>query len=79
MKMYRIVEAVRQSDLASLLDDMCSWLEHNGCGSVSLTTRKETLDIVTIQIDFNYLDLAVAFTKVFQGWELFPTSVSVLG
>ena len=77
--MYRIVEAVRQSDVASLLDDICLWLEHHGCSSVSLMTRKETLDIATIQIDFNYLDLAIAFTKAFQGWGLFPALVSVLG
>jgi GrpB-like predicted nucleotidyltransferase (UPF0157 family) len=76
--MYRIVEAVRQSDLASLLDDIRSWLEHNGCSSVPLMTRKETVDIITIQIDFNYLDLAEAFIKAFQGWGLFPTLVSAL-
>ena len=76
--MYRIVEAVRQADLASLLDDIRSWLEHNGCSSVSLTTRKETLDIVTIQLDFKYWLLAEAFVKVFEGWGLFPALVSAL-
>jgi hypothetical protein len=65
--MYRIVEAVWQSELASLLDDIRWWLEHNGCSAASLITRKETLDIVTIQIDFNYPDLAMAFATAFQG------------
>jgi hypothetical protein len=76
--MYRIIKAVRQSDLAPLLDDIRSWLEHYGCSSVSLMTRKETLDIVTIQVDFKYWHLALAFIKAFQGWGLFPALVSAL-
>jgi hypothetical protein len=70
--MYRIVEAVRQSDLDPLLVDIRSWLEHNRCGSVRLTTRKETAGIAAIQIDFDRSDLAEAFTMAFQGWALFP-------
>jgi hypothetical protein len=77
--MYRTVQAVWRTDLVPLLDDIRSWLEHNGYSPVSLITRKETLHIVTIQIDFNYIDTAKAFTKSFQGWELFPAMVSVLG
>ena len=77
--MYRIIHAVRQSDLVSLLDEMHLWLEHYGCRFASLVTRKETSEIVTIQMDFNYWDLAEAFAKAFQGWGLFPALVVVLG
>jgi hypothetical protein len=73
--MYRIVEAVRQTDLDTLLDDMRSWLEHNGCDSVHVTTRKETAGIAVVQVEFDRSDLAEAFTEVFEAWGLFPALV----
>jgi hypothetical protein len=76
---YRIVQAVRQTDLASVLEDINSWLERYGCGLIFPIIERETLDIVTIQIDLNCLELAEAFTRAFQGLGLFPAIVSVLG
>jgi hypothetical protein len=74
--MYRVIEAVRQTDLARLLKDIRSWLEHSGYKFRYLTTKKETFDIVVIEIAFNSLDLAEAFVRAFQGWALFPPMVS---
>ncbi len=73
--MYHIVEAVRQTDLDSLLDDIRSWLDHNKCSSVRVVTRRETADIAAVQVEFDCSDLAEAFTKAFQGWALFPALV----
>ncbi len=77
--MYRIVQAVWKTDLASILDDIRSWLEHHGCSAASLIIEVETMTIATVQVDFNYLDLAVAFAKAFQGQGPSPPLVSALG
>src|ERR1044071_8876122 len=74
--MYRIIEAVRQAELASVLDDIRSWLRHNGCSSDSLTTEKETLSIAAIKVDFDCIELAEAFTEAFQGSAIFPALIS---
>src|ERR1051325_11662855 len=74
--MYRIIEAVRQADLASLLDDIRSWLDHNGCSSDALTTETETLSIAAIKIAFDRIEMAEAFTEAFQGSAIFPALIS---
>ena len=74
--MYRIIEVVRQADLASLLQDIHLWLDQNGCTSDSLTTEKETLSITAVQIGFDCRELAEAFTQAFQGRALVPAVIS---
>ena len=74
--MYRIIEAVRQTDLAPLLQDIHLWLSETGCIPDSLTTEKETLSITVVQIDFACKELAEAFTQAFQGRALVPAVIS---
>ena len=74
--MYRIIEVVRQVDLTSLLDDIRSWLDRNGCSSDSLVAEKETVSIAAIKVDFDRIEMAEAFTEAFQGSAIFPALIS---
>lgn len=74
--MYHVAEAVRQTDLARVLRDIYLWLDHNRCSSDCLVIKKETFNIVVIEVSFDKLDLAEAFIKDFQGWALFPAIIS---
>jgi hypothetical protein len=74
--MYRVSEAVRQADLARLLKDIQLWLEHNGCDSGLLITKKETFDIVIVELLLSDRCLAEGFVRDFQGWALFPAMIS---
>jgi hypothetical protein len=74
--MYRVVEAVRQTDLARLLNDIHSWLDHSRCSFDCLSIERETFDIIVIELAFDNLDIAKDFVRAFQGWALFPPIIS---
>jgi hypothetical protein len=63
-----IVETVvRQTDAPSLLDDMRSWLDHNGFNTLRLGISRKTAALALITVKFRDAKLAGAFASMFGG------------
>ena len=63
-----VVEAVvRQTDVSSLLEDMRSWLDHNGFNTLRLAISRKTSSFALITVNFRDAKLAGIFESMFGG------------